>query len=228
MFIFMFPILAVWWTNAWNTAYLPINTNRTFDRFGQFYNVSRAINDQGHFDKESYEAYSPAYMSAANAIVYLAFFAVYSAVFSYAILFHRHEIALGFRNMYHSLPGWKFWKKRDQAEEDESRGYVDLHNRLMSQYPEVSEWWYLATLLVAMVFGICGIALWETFTTPAVVVYGVIMCAVAVVPVGIIYAGSGVEVTLNVLAEFIGGSVSSPYSRREEKHADSRSGLKAM
>jgi hypothetical protein len=198
MMLFFFPIIAVWWSNAWNTAYIPINTNRTFDRFGQFYNVSRAINDQGHFDKESYEAYSPAYMSAANAIVYLAFFAVYSALVSYAILFHRHEIMLGFRNLYHSLPGWRFWRKTERAEKQKAAGYDDLHNRLMSRYPEVSEWWYFLVLVIALIFGMVGISSWETYTTPAVVIYGVIMCAVAVIPVGIIYAGTGVEVTVSL------------------------------
>ena len=188
MAIFAFPVIAVWWTNAWNTGYLPINTNRTYDRFGNFYNVSRAINDQGHFDKESYEAYSPAYMGAANAIVYLAFFAVYSALVSYAILFHRHEIMLGFRNLYRSLPGWRFWRKKEQGEREKAEGYDDLHNRLMARYPEVSEWWYFLVLVVALIFGVVAISTWETYTTPAVTVYGLIMCAFFVIPVGIIYA----------------------------------------
>lgn len=69
----------------------------------------------------------------------------------------------------------------------------------------VSEWWYLGTLIVAAAFGFAGVAGWPTFTTPGVVPYGVALALVFVVPVGIIKAMTGIEVTLNVLAEFIGG-----------------------
>jgi predicted membrane protein len=39
-----------------------------------------------------------------------------------------------------------------------------------------------------------------------VVFYGIALCLAFVIPVGIIKAITGIEVTLNVLAEFIGGS----------------------
>lgn len=76
----------------------------------------------------------------------------------------------------------------------------------MASYPEVSEWYYLGVLLIAMGLGMAGIGAWETFTTPAVVIYGIILCAIFMIPVGMIYAITGIEVTMNVLAEFIGGS----------------------
>lgn len=70
----------------------------------------------------------------------------------------------------------------------------------------VPEWWYLALLVLAIGCGIGGITGWETYTSPAVVFYGLALCAIFVIPVGIVKAITGVEVTLNVLAEFIGGS----------------------
>lgn len=69
----------------------------------------------------------------------------------------------------------------------------------------VSEWWYFGTLIIASAFGFAGVAGWPTFTTPGVVPYGVALALIFVVPVGIIKAMTGIEVTLNVLAEFIGG-----------------------
>lgn len=192
MFFTMFMVMGLWWTNTWNTGYLPINSNRSFDRFGLRYNISRAIDDKGHFSKEEYEAYSPAFMAAGNITVYFWFFAIYSAVVSYAFLYHRHEITMGFKNLFRK-------GKRHEA-------YPDVHNKLMAAYPEVSEWWYFAVLCFAITCGCCGIGLWETYTTPAVVIYGIIMCAIAVIPIGIIYAITGLQVTLNVLAEFIGGA----------------------
>jgi hypothetical protein len=62
-------------------------------------------------------------------------------------------------------------------------------------------------LAIAIGLGIGGIAGWPTYTTPAVVFYGLFLCAIFVIPVGIVKAMTGIEVTLNVLAEFIGGSL---------------------
>lgn len=181
-------ILGMWYTNIYNTGYLPINSNRIFDNTGNEYNISLAVNDRGMFDSERYENYSPAYLTASNLMVYLSFFAIYAATVSYAWLYHRHEIGLGLKNVF----------KRGKRTE-----YQDVHNRLMSAYPEVSEWWYLTVLLAAIGCSIGGVAGWDTNTTPAVVFYGLALCLIFVVPVGLIYAITGLEVTLNVFAEFI-------------------------
>jgi len=70
----------------------------------------------------------------------------------------------------------------------------------------VPEWWYLIALCFAIGLGCAGIAGWQTYTSVGVVFYGILMCLIFVVPIGIIKAITGIEITLNVLAEFIGGS----------------------
>ncbi|KAM7191832.1 OPT oligopeptide transporter [Rhypophila sp. PSN 637] len=198
MWIFGFVIMGVWYTNTWNTGYLPINTNRVWDHFGSLYNVSRAIDDHGMYAHDKYMDYSAAYLGAANAIVYGCFFAIYSAAVTHVFLFHRYEIVMGFKNLWASLR---------RKTRDTSGQYKDVHNRLMASYPEVSEWYYLGTLLVAAVLGFIGIAAWPTYTTVGVVPYGIALALVFVIPVGVIKAMTGIEVTLNVLAEFIGGMI---------------------
>ncbi|KAK5995245.1 Oligopeptide transporter 2 [Cladobotryum mycophilum] len=204
MFITGLFILGVWYTNTWNTGYLPINTNLIYDHFGKRYNVSRTIDDRGMFDLEKYSAYSAPYMGAANALLYGFFFAIYSAIITHVFLYHRYEIVMGFKNLFNGFK-WKK-KKNDQAQENEGE-YKDVHNRLMAAYPEVSEWWYFGVLVISVVFGVIGIAVWPTYTSPAVVLYGIWLCLMFVVPVGIVAAMTGIEVTLNVLAEFIGGMI---------------------
>ncbi|KAH0335799.1 OPT-domain-containing protein, partial [Aureobasidium melanogenum] len=191
MVISAFAVLGLWYSNTFNTGYLPINSNKVFDHFGKFYNVTRTLDDRGMFDAAKYADYSPAYLSAANATVYACFFAIYTATISYAFMYHRHEIMMGFKNLFH----------RGERQE-----YNDIHNRLMSVYPEVPEWWYLICLLVSVAFGCAGIAAWPTYTTVGVVFYGLALCLVFIIPIGIIRAISGIPVTLNVLAEFIGGA----------------------
>lgn len=50
----------VYFSNVWNTAYLPINSNGVFDNTGSRYNVSLAVDENGQFNEEAYLAYSPA------------------------------------------------------------------------------------------------------------------------------------------------------------------------
>lgn len=233
MFIGGLIILGVWYTNTWNTGYLPINTNRIYDHFGQIYNVSRTIDSRGMYDDAKYKDYSAPYMSAANSLVYGFFFAAYSAVVTHVVLYHRYEITMGFKNLYKGMK-WSRKKKgapenTEGAADDTVRAnegeYSDIHNRLMAVYPEgplqlcycyqkntffanidtVSEWWYFGCLVISVVFGVLGIALWPTHTTPATVIYGIWLCLIFVIPIGIVSAMTGMEVTLNVLAEFIGG-----------------------
>lgn len=58
-----FVILGFWYTNIFNTSYLPINTPRVFDHFGEYYNVTRAIDDRGIFDAAKYEKLLSALLS---------------------------------------------------------------------------------------------------------------------------------------------------------------------
>ena len=60
---------------------------------------------------------------------------------------------------------------------------------------------------VAMGLGMAGIGAYETYTTPAVVLFGIAMAMIFVIPLGLINAVSGVQVTMNVLAELIGGAI---------------------
>lgn len=69
-------VAGIWYTNTYNTGYMPINSNRIFDNTGGLYNVSRSINEKALFDAAKYEAYSPAYLAAGNIVVYVFFFAV--------------------------------------------------------------------------------------------------------------------------------------------------------
>jgi len=129
-FVASMVAIGIYFTNTYNTGYLPINSNRVFDHFGKRYNITRAINNKGLFDSAKYQAYSPAYLTAGNMTIYMFFFAVYAATISYAFLYHRHEIALGFRNF---IGGFRRKKNKEAADLTE---YTDVHNRLMSKYKE--------------------------------------------------------------------------------------------
>ncbi|KAF6824047.1 opt oligopeptide transporter [Colletotrichum musicola] len=181
-------IIGLYWTNAYNTAYLPINSNLMYNHFGCSYNISRILDHRGWLDE------AKVYLAASLITMYYYFFAVYAATISYATLYHRHDIALGFRSLLRSF------------KKDASQDFKDVHSRMMSRYPEVPEWWYLILNLLAIAFGVAAIAGWPTETTVGVVFFGIALALIFVVPTGIIFATTGMEVEFNVLAEFIGGA----------------------
>ncbi|KAM5382769.1 hypothetical protein ACJZ2D_002352 [Fusarium nematophilum] len=195
----LFVILGYYYGNGHFSAYLPVNSNLVFDHFGGLYNVTAILDERGIFDAAKYEAYSPAFLSAGSSTMYMFFFAVYAATVTYGVLYHHRQIAMAFRDLVGSF---RPSRKRDV----EDSQVLDVHNRLMRSYPEVPEWWYLICLVFAVIVGVVGISQWPTHTTPAVIPFGIILTLIFVVPIGIVAATTGVEVSLNVLAEFIGGS----------------------
>ncbi|KAI1874910.1 uncharacterized protein JN550_002339 [Neoarthrinium moseri] len=206
-FIVGLIIIAVYFTNTWNTGYIQIVDNHVWDHFGLRYNVSRAIDAHGMYDHEKYMQYSAPYLGAANTLIYGCFFGVYAAAITYVALFHRYEIVMGFKSLVKVFQRKKKTATTEGVAEIEGE-YSDVHMKLMSKYPEVSEFWYMTVLAVAAAFGFAGVCAWPTYTTAAVVPYGVLLALIFVIPVGVIKAMTGIEVTLNVLAEFIGGMFS--------------------
>lgn len=60
-------------------------------------------------------------------------------------------------------------------------------------------------LVFVIVVGMVGVFLWLMNMILFVVLYGIVLCLVFVVFIGIIVGMIGVEVMLNVIVEFIGG-----------------------
>jgi len=184
-------IPALWYNNIWQTGYLPMNDNHVWDRYGNRYNVSSVLTPDHILDEDAYNNYSPAYFAAGNAILYCFFFAFYTSGLVHAALYHYKPIIAGFKAM-------KDWK-------NPQTGYSDLHNRLMRVYPEVPEWWFFCILVVSMIFGIVMVEHYHTQFPVWGLFFCVVLSFIFVIPAGMITAVSNVTITLNVIAELIGG-----------------------
>lgn len=151
--------------------------------------MSRIVNVDTQFDPESFVAYSPAYLSAGNILLYgifcmystldisvhrayLAPVAIYTATLTHTALYHRREIAHGFRTLI--------------GRKSVSESYNDIHTKLMKSYKEVPEWVYFSILVISVGLGAVGVGVWPTHTTPAVVLYGVFLAIIFCIPIGII------------------------------------------
>jgi OPT family small oligopeptide transporter len=202
-------VLAIWYTNTWNTAYIPINDHHVWDNTGSPYEVLRVVdNDTTLFNEEGYNAYSPAYLSAGKTLYYGVYFALYTATITHTILYHRREMVAGFGNLISRKPAFAATK--------------DVHTRLMRSYREVPEYVYFGVLVASMALGAAGVGAFPTHTSPAVVLYGGMHCSPQVdvmpltsptvflavifcVPCGIILSVTNNAISLSVIAELFGG-----------------------
>ncbi|KAM7221200.1 OPT oligopeptide transporter domain containing protein [Rhypophila decipiens] len=195
----------VWYRNAYFSGYIPIMSNRVYDNTGNIYRVSSVTDVDGCLIMEKYEAYSPGYISAAQLVAYFCYFAVYPATIVYVFLNHRYSMVIGVQNLYRSARNWVWRILRKSVPVEDKSLCIDVHHRLMKEYQEVPECWYLLLLVLSVAAGIAALVGWKTDTTPLALLYGIICCLIFIVPLGIIKAITGLEVTLSVLAEFVGG-----------------------
>jgi hypothetical protein len=120
------------------------------------------------------------------------------AALSYVVVYHRHDIAMAGRTTLRGFKRVVLRRKELESDSDEADLAEDVHFRLMKAYPEVPEWWFGILLVISMVIGMLGVGVWPTDTTPAVVVYGIIMPLIAILPCGIVQMVTGIAIPLQV------------------------------
>lgn len=176
------PVL--YYTNTFNSAYLPISSANVFDNTGAEYDGSRIIDSNGKFDLAKYQAYSPPYLAISYAVAYGTSYAVLTSGPIYAYLYHGKEI-------------WDAFKGRMKK---------DVHVRMMDKYDSVPKWWSLA--LTVVVFAVTCIIM-EVYHTQWPI-WGIFMAfgmvLLFVLPIGIIYGSTNINTNnMTVLGQLISG-----------------------
>ncbi|KAK7041928.1 hypothetical protein VNI00_008910 [Paramarasmius palmivorus] len=185
VFWFWIIVPIIYFTNSFNTAYLPISATRSFDNTGMPYNAS-AIVTNGQFDEEKYRTYSPLYIPATLIMAYALSFAAFTSIFVHTFLWFRRDIARRFRS---SL--------KDER---------DVHSRLMQAYPEAPLWWYGAVGCVAMACLLTSIHLFPTELPiwAALIAFG--LAAILSLPMAMLQAITNQQVSnMQVFHELVAG-----------------------
>ncbi|KZT58250.1 OPT oligopeptide transporter [Calocera cornea HHB12733] len=185
-FVLIFWIIApiCYYSNVFYSAYLPVSAVYAFDNTGNEY-AAAAIMANGTFNEQMYEEYSPLYMTITFALDYGISFAALTAVLVHAALWHGHDFV---RQLRTSL-----------SEEG------DVHSRLMAVYREVPDWWYILLGLVSFGLALVTTLVWPTELPVWGLILALIVSLVYLLPTGIILAISNFDITMNVMAELIGG-----------------------
>ncbi|KAF5343654.1 hypothetical protein D9758_014690 [Tetrapyrgos nigripes] len=177
------PVL--YYTNTWNSKYMPISSRTSYDNTGATYNVTLITNPDGTFNEAQYRNYSPLFISATFAVSYGLSFASITATLTHAFLFYRKQIWRQARRSMHEQP--------------------DIHARLMAHYPQVPEWWYVIIFLSMFVFGCISIEVWETKFPVQFFILALVISFAYMIPIGMIQAITNQQVGLNVITELIIG-----------------------
>ncbi|KAE8259684.1 hypothetical protein A4X13_0g853 [Tilletia indica] len=179
---------ALYFTNTFNFAYLPISSSGAFDRFGGPYEVQAILGPDGAtLDPAAYEAYSAVNLSTTFYLTFWTGFATASALFTHTVLYHGSAIVAGIRY--------------GKVEED------DIHAKHMRVYPETPRWWYLAVLLVTFVVAVIVVEVYDTGLPVWGLLLSMMLPAIYILPAGFLYALTGQQFGLNLVSEFVAGYV---------------------
>ncbi|GLB37836.1 putative OPT oligopeptide transporter protein [Lyophyllum shimeji] len=188
-FVMFYWILtpALYYSNSWSLAYFPISANEPYDRYGNVYDITRVLTKEDRFDVDAYNAYSPLYLPATYAMTYLLAFALSTCVIIHTLLYHGRSLLNGIKKM--------------KVESD------DIHAKLMRNYPEVPDWWYLSAFAVFFGLAVVAVEVWDTNVPVWALLLSLLLPVVYILPSGFIYAMTGQGITLNILAQIIPGTL---------------------
>ncbi|PHH67580.1 hypothetical protein CDD80_719 [Ophiocordyceps camponoti-rufipedis] len=220
-------ILAMYYSNQYNTAYLPINSSSAFANDGKPYQVQRVMVNN-RLDVDRYQSYSPPFYSAGYVLTVGANFAFYPVYFLYVMGNQWMTMAKAFSDFYGSV----FSRGRSSNSSDSnninndinndvnntnnsdinnnitSSNYAthdDIHTRLMSRYSEVPDWWFLAILASAVTVSIIFVRTYPIDTPIWLVFLLIAINLIFAVPLSFLSATTGTNLGLGSLIQIITG-----------------------
>lgn len=222
-----FVILSVYYTNNKWTAYFPINSNRLFNNKAELYKVHDLLNDKLQFDPEKYKEIGPPYFSAANLVLYGAYFALYPFAILYNFVVEWLAMKSAFKNVYltvkeafthdhnYEMIDIELEDIQDENHQDRVTSppqaslalafFSDPHCKMMSRYEDVPDWWFLAILATSTCFALATIVFYPSETPIWGIFFTIAINFVFLIPITSIASVTGFSFGLNVLVELIVG-----------------------
>ncbi|GJN75641.1 hypothetical protein PLIIFM63780_009148 [Purpureocillium lilacinum] len=187
-------ILAIFYKNAYNTGYIPINSSSAFANDGTPYKVQNVVtNNKLDFDK--YQAYSMPLYSAGYILTVAANFVFYPVYFLYMMFNQWKTVSKAYVDFYKGL---RYGKGNYEDA-------MDVHSRTMAKYKEVPDWWFLVILFGAIILSCVFVSVYP-LDTPVWLVFLIIgINLVFAVPLSLLSATTGTNLSLGTLIQIITG-----------------------
>ncbi|XXG55173.1 hypothetical protein AAC387_Pa03g2898 [Persea americana] len=145
--LFLYVIVPIaYWTNSQNAKRFPLFSSHLFDADGRQYNVSRVLDEKSlSLDRQKYNSYSQVYLSVLYAYKYAFAYACVTAILTHVILYH----------------GRSAWNQFIETYRDRRRQEGDIHNRLMSKYRTIPQWWFCTVIILSVVISIPSLVIFK-------------------------------------------------------------------
>ncbi|KAJ0384647.1 hypothetical protein COL922a_007962 [Colletotrichum nupharicola] len=187
-------ILGIYYTNMYNTAYLPINSSSPFANDGTPYVVQNVVVDN-KLNETLYQDYSPPFYSAGYLITVGGNYCFYPIYFLYIMGNQWKTISAAYVDFYKGLR----YKKGNYD------GAMDVHSRLMAKYKEVPDWWFLLILVAAIVVSCIFLSIYPLDTPIWITFLMIAINLVFAVPLSFLSATTGTNLGLGALIQVITG-----------------------
>ncbi|ORY45459.1 OPT superfamily oligopeptide transporter [Rhizoclosmatium globosum] len=139
----------------------------------------------------AYNDVAPVHITGFFALTYATSFLSITASISHVLIWYGKDIYRQAMNAFRQV--------RDEVDA------LDKHVKMMEAYPEIPDWVYLAFLGVTTVAAVL-VSLFTPFNMPWwAIFFNIFLCAIFILPFGVIQAISGFSLGLNVLTEFVIG-----------------------
>ncbi|KAK6454841.1 oligopeptide transporter protein [Scheffersomyces xylosifermentans] len=201
-FLGFFVIIIVYYTNNKWTGYIPINSNRLFNNKGESYNIHDILTSDNAFDDKKYREIGPPYFSAANLVLYGAYFCLYPFAILYHFVTEWDSMKASFINVWTSIrDSFKF----DPYVNVYGRYANDPHCKMMSKYKDVPDWWFMVILITSTTFALMCVIFYPNETPVWGIFFTIVINLIFLIPLTAIASVTGFSFGLNVLVELIVG-----------------------
>ncbi|KAL6332805.1 hypothetical protein AAG906_015068 [Vitis piasezkii] len=142
MFIYIIVPVCYWKFNTFDARKFPIFSNQLFTSTGHKYDTNKILTPQYDLNIAAYDGYGKLYLSPLFALSIGSGFARFTATLTHVALFHGRDILRQSKSAIHNAK-------------------MDVHARLMKNYKQVPEWWFLILLIGSIALSIIMCFVWK-------------------------------------------------------------------
>ncbi|WOL00974.1 hypothetical protein Cni_G09687 [Canna indica] len=194
IFIYIVVPVCYWKYNTFDARKFPIFSNKLFTGEGHTYDTTRVLTPDYELNVAAYESYGKLYLSPLFALSIGSGFARIAATITHVILFHgRYVIVCILRQSKSAVNSMK----------------LDIHTKLMRNYKQVPEWWYLILLVVSVALSLLMSFVWkqEVQLPWWGMLFAFGLAWIVTLPIGIIQATTNQQIGYDIIAQFLFGLV---------------------
>ncbi|KAI3915062.1 hypothetical protein MKW92_007251 [Papaver armeniacum] len=190
MFIYIIVPLCYWKFNTFDARKFPMFSNKLFTSTGHIYDTTKILTPQYDLNIAAYDNYGKLYLSPLFALSIGSGFARIAATMTHVALFHGRDIL-----------------RRSKSAMKDAK--LDIHARLMKNYKDVPQWWFLILLVISMAFALLTSFVWKKdIQLPWWgMLFAFALAWIVTLPIGVIEATTNQRLGYDIIAEFMIGYV---------------------